>query len=345
MVREHNEDELMTTQHSMPSHRDAWSGHVPDVLSDLADGVYDFDLADRGHPYQAGVPQAIAAALRHSGVDVSFSDFTAMSGWSTGFAYQYGSIEPGFMAIRAGEGRGKWQVFRMVDWFGIGYDACPVADRDRLWDFVRSHIDAGVPLIAEHLDGGLIVGYRHQEDKREVWFQGDPGFGWTDIDALHPFEVVALVKQGEVLPPSELRSRAVDRMVHYAELPAEGEIENGIAALEAYALDVADPGKHFNDCREYFCWATFNRLDTRSCASAWLAKVAETADGLSHAGELYEQAADCYRQYRLVVGGGLDDPSIDPRAPATVAEALTHLERGLSAERAAWAKLTGYLDR
>ncbi len=45
----------------------------------------------------------------------------------------------------------------------------------RFWSFVKEHVDAGRPILSEHLDGGLVTGYRVKGGERQVWFDGPVG--------------------------------------------------------------------------------------------------------------------------------------------------------------------------
>jgi hypothetical protein len=312
-------------------------------LSDLPEGLHDRSLAEEGLGYQAGLPAAYVHALRHAGVEADYEEFTALSGWAFSFGYSYGDISPAYLAVRGRPGGdGPYEVFQIAEWFGLAYEGCPTGEKDRLWDFVREHVGEGRPLISEHLDGGLIIGYRERDGRREVRFEGPVGKPWIDIEDLQPFEVCALVRSGEPLPKGELYLRGLQRAVHYAS-PHEAEgVPQGLAALEAYVADVADESKDFEGCGEYFCWAAFERLEARKCCATWLRRVGEelTDFGPYSAADRYQRAWELYEQFRTAVGGGVEGSAKDlPRRPETIAAVVPLLRRALNEERSALSEL------
>jgi hypothetical protein len=315
---------------------------LPLDLTELAGRRFLESLA--GSPYQgAGVPTAYVQALNRAGTEIDFAEFTAVSGWAFSFGYKYGDISPAFMAIR-GEpgGDGPYQVFQIAEWLGYTYASAAVEKKDELWDFVRKHIDAGTPILSEHMDGGLICGYREKDSERQVWFAVDPPTGepaWVDISKLHPYEVCVLVKRGDPLAPRELYTKALQRAVKFASADEVNGVPQGLAALEAYAADVADPEKDFAQCGEYFCWATFERLEARECCAVWLERAAQLLDEprLNAAAEHYRSAYDLYEEYRATAGAGEPtEKSLQEaaRTPEQIAKLVPLLERALDEERA-----------
>jgi hypothetical protein len=303
-----------------------------------------------GYIYQAGLPTAYVQALNHAGIDIDFADFAALSGWAFSFGYKYDDISTAYLAVRGAPGAdGPYEAFQIAEWFGLGYESARTEEKDELWAFVQKHINAGTPIISEHYDGGLICGYRGKDGRREVWFAVDPPSGepaWVDINDLHPYEVCALVKKGDPLPKQELYVKALQRAVMYATPHDSGGVPQGLAALEAYAADVADPSKDFAKCGEYFCWATFERLMARRCAAVWLERAAEELDqflGLGAAVARYQHAYDLYDEYRRAVGGGDPNSGITPeqlRSPEKIAQIVPLLRRALDEERAGLHEMT-----
>jgi beta-lactamase regulating signal transducer with metallopeptidase domain len=316
---------------------------LPDELVQLAGRKFAESLGD-DYIYQAGLPTAYVQALNHAGIDIDFADFAAMSGWAFSFGYTYDDISTAYLAVRGSPGGdGPYEAFQIAEWFGLAYESARTEEKDELWAFVQKHIDAGTPIISEHYDGGLICGHREKDGKREVWFAVDPPSGepaWVDINDLHPYEVCALVKKGDPLPKRELYLKALQRAVMYATPHNSGGVPQGLAALEAYAADVADPSKDFAGCGEHFCWATFERLEARRCAAVWLERAAEELDqffGLGAAVARYQHAYDLYDEYRKAVGGGDPDSGIAPeqlRSPAKIAQIAPLLRRAITEERA-----------
>lgn len=316
---------------------------LPDEFVQLAGRKFDESLGD-GYIYQAGLPTAYVQALNHAGIDIDFAEFTALSGWAFSFGYEYDDISTAYLAVRgAPGGDGPYEAFQIAEWFGLAYESARTEEKDELWAFVRKHIDAGTPIISEHFDGGLICGYREKDGTREVWFAVDPPSGepaWVDINDLHPYEVCALVKKGDPLPKRELYVKALQRAVMYATPHDPGGVPQGLAALEAYAADVADPSKDFANCGEYFCWATFERLMARRCAAVWLERAAEELDqflGLGAAVARYQHAYELYQEYRKAVGGGNPNSGMTPeqlRSPEKIAQIVPLLRRALDEERA-----------
>jgi hypothetical protein len=314
---------------------------LPEQLVELAGRKFAESLGE-GIAYQAGLPTAYVQALNQAGTEIDFAGFTAMSGWAFSFGYQYDDIYPAFMAIRGQPGAdGQLEAFQIAGWFGYEYESAPVEEKEKLWAFVQKHIDAGTPILSEHYDGGLICGYRERNGKREVWFAVDPPSGkpaWIDVNDLHPAEVCALAKKGEALPERELYFRALRRAVKRASPHEIDGVPQGLAALEAYAADVADAGKDFEKGGEWFCWGTFERLDARKCCGVWLRRAAEVLNepGLGRAAERYERAYGLYAQYRAAVGAGQPtEESLQERArtPERIAKIVPMLRGAIDAER------------
>jgi len=316
---------------------------LPQRLVEIASKKFAESLGD-DFIYQAGLPTAYVHALNHAGIDIDFADFAAMSGWAFSFGYKYDDFATAYLAVRGTPGGdGPYEAFQIAEWFGLAYESARTGEKDELWTFVQKHINAGTPIISEHYDGGLICGYRENDGKREVWFAVDPPTGkptWVDINDLHPYEVCVLVKKGDPLPKRELYVKVLQRAVKYATPHDSGGVPQGLAALEAYAADVADPSKDFANCGEYFCWATFERLMARRCAAVWLERAAEELDqflGLGAAAARYQRAYELYQEYRKAVGGGDPNSGITReqlRSREKIAQVVPLLRRAINEERA-----------
>ncbi len=306
-----------------------------------------------GIVYQAGLPTAYARALDHAGIPLDFAQFAAMTGWAFSFGYKRDDISPAFLAIRGNpQEDGPYEVFgSLTDWLGFEYESAPTEDRAKLWAFVQRHVDAGDAILSEHLDGGLICGYREADGNRQVYFDGQPMVDWVDLDSLQPFEVCVLVRKHDPVPARELHLRALARAVMFGLAHTWNGVPQGLAALEAYAADVADASYDFAETGEWFCWATFNRLDARKCAAAWLEQAAQVLDEveLSKAATCYRRAYESYAQYRKAVGAGEPQESSLQQRMRTSAKAeqvsailrqgIEHERAGLEAMAAALGKL------
>ena len=291
-----------------------------------------------------GVPLGVVAALNHAGVDIDFMEFAAATGWAFSFGYKYGDISPAFMAVRGNpKADGPFEVFAFLPTrLGFDYEMAPTQDHDKLWAFVTTHVDAGTPIMSEHLDGGLISGYRRQNGARQIYFDGSVAPGWTDVADLHPYGVYVLVKRGQAAPKDEIAREALARAVSKGSAHEVGGVPQGLAALEAYLADVSDQSKDFADCAEWFCWAAFERLTARRCCQEWLRSVADelppAARGpILQAADDYGKAFEHYDRYRAQVLGGEPTPlSLRERARTAgrIAAIAPILEQGIEAERA-----------
>ncbi|MEW6249060.1 MAG: hypothetical protein AB1716_00305 [Planctomycetota bacterium] len=263
----------------------------------------------------AGVPLAVVAALNHAGEKLDFVDFAAASGWAFSFGYRYDDISPAFMAVRGVPGRdGPQEVFSFLPMrLGYGYEAARTGDVAELWPFVVRHVDEGTPIMSEHLDGGLITGYRGAEHEREVEFDGPVGGGWIAAGQLQPHAVYVLVRERDPLSWEQIVGEAVGRAAQKAAPHTWGDAPQGQAALESYWADVADPGKDFAATGEWFCWAAFERLMARSCCAIWLRRVAPLFDSgresrLLEAATHYALAFERYAEFRCAVLAGEPSP-------------------------------------
>ena len=291
----------------------------------------------------AGVPLAVVAALRHAGVEVGFAEFAAASGWAFSFGYRYEDVSPAHMAVRGNPERdGPSEVFAFLPVkLGFSYEMARTGDVPALWSFVRTHVDAGTPVMSEHLDGGLITGYQEVRDKRLLYFDGTVGSGWIDAGGLDPHAVYVFGSR-RTKPVENITHLALERAVAKVEPHDHDGTPQGLAALRAYLADVADPGKDFAATQEWFCWAAFERLLARRCCELWLRSAADRLDGEARehtlqAAEHYGCAATYYDRYRTEVSDGVPPSSglrERARVPDRIAVIAPLLEQGISAEAA-----------
>jgi len=290
----------------------------------------------------AGVALAVTAALNHGGVNVDYMTFAAATGWAFSFGYRYDDISPAFMAVRGNpQGDGPHEVFAFLPTqLGFGYQWAPTGQPDKLWPFVQKHVDAGTPIMSEHLDGGLISGWREQDAKRQVYFDGTVAPGWTDIEHLHPYAFYVLVKEAAPQPWEQITAKALKRALHKGSSREHNGQPAGLAALQAYLADVRDSDKDFERVGEWFCWAAFERLMARKCAAIWLQRAAELVPNRARqhvldAAASYEGAYRHYEDYRAEVCAGEPTPlSLEPHArrPERIAAIAPPLATGIEAE-------------
>ncbi len=307
--------------------REKWAEVVPgqvrpESLAQFA--LRNMDLPEDIPYLGGGVPSAIVQILRHSGETTDFAEVAAACGWAFSFGYAYNDVHVAALA---------------VDHFAflperLGYDRERVScsDRDAVWDIVKRSVDRETPLVCTMLDGGLVYGYRVNDGKREMWFDGIPVMGWTDIEMPHPLDTCeAFVKQREPQPREAIMREALERVASPA--------TRSQAALETYAADVEDPEKDFADAGEWFCWATFERLSARWCCAQWLRRaadvVAEAQVHLLAAANQYDKAFSQYERYRLAVDAGVPtelSPHERARIPERIATIAPILRDAIAAE-------------
>jgi hypothetical protein len=252
----------------------------------------------------AGVALAVVAALNHAGVPIRFMEFAAATGWAFSFGYLYHDISPAFMGVRGNpEEDGPFEVFSFLPRaYGMGYEMALTSDHQKLWSFVREHVDAGTPVMSEHMDGGLISSYREKNGHRQIFFDGTVVPGWISVDSLNPYAVYALVREGDALPRDEITREALGRAVAKGRGHEWRGVLQGMSALRSYLDDVSDPSKDFQETPEWFCWAAFERLMARRCCQVWLEAVAEGLPGaagalVAKAAHGYGEAFRCYERY------------------------------------------------
>ena len=294
----------------------------------------------------AGVPLAVTAALNHAGQSLDFIDVAAGSGWAFSFGYHYDGIEPAYMAVRGRPGRdGPMEVFAFLPTqLGFDYALARTSEPDEVWSFVVEHVSRGVPIMSEHLDGGLITAYRGDggdSGDRQIEFDGPVGAGWMPVEQLQPYAVYVLVPQREPLPVKQIAEMAVQRAARIGAPHVWDGVPQGQAALEAYLGDVANPDRDFAQCAEWFCWAAFERLLARKCAALWLRRMAELLgpphdEPLNAAAEHYAAAYEHYEQYRAtVMAGEPHAASLQQvaRTPERIAVIAPLLSAGIAAEK------------
>jgi hypothetical protein len=328
----------------------SWPKLLDDVRSRLAAGANSLAAVVRRSKVEipeyagAGVPLAVVAALNHAGIEMDFMEFGAASGWAFSFGYCYEDISPAFMAVRGNpEADGPMEVFAFLPkQLGFDYEMTRTeVEHNRLWSFVKRHVDAGAPVMSEHMDGGLITAYRERNGQQQLFFDGTVVPGWIDVDKLQPYAVYSLVKQRDPKPRDQIRRLALKRAVAFGEADDWKGTPQGTVALRTYLADVLDETKSFSDTEEWFCWATFERLMARRCSEVWLRSSAEHLDGdaralVAEAADNYGEAFRCYDRYLSEVGAGAPRLSLRERArtPERIAVIADILERGIEAETA-----------
>lgn len=292
----------------------------------------------------AGVPLAVVAALNHGGVDIDFMEFAAASGWAFSFGYSYDDISVAFMGVRGNpDNDGPFEVFAFLPLqYGFNYEMARTAESDELWSFVTKHVDSGIPVMSEHIDGGLITAYREQSGRRQLYFDGTAMPGWIDVDKLNPYAVYSFVRRSKARPRDEIRRAALERAVAKGSAHSWEGTPQGMAALQRYLADVADVTKDFADTGEWFCWAAFERLMARRCCEVWLRSTAAEFEGelrelVSETACRYGEAFRWYDRYRSEVGAGERRPRSNEhsaRTPDRIAATACLLESGINAEAA-----------
>ncbi len=258
----------------------------------------------------AGVPMAVVAALNQAGVPIRFMEFAAASGWAFSFGYLYGDLSPAYMAVRGNpRSDGPLEVFAFLPLlYGMGYEMALTGEPDELWSFVKRHVDSGIPVMSEHMDGGLISSYRVRKGHRQLFFDGTVTPGWIDVDGLQPHAVYRFVKESEARPRSEINRSALERAVTKGRGHSWQGVPQGLTALRQYSADVSNPSKDFSACPEWFCWAAFERLMARRCCEVWLRSVADqltgdAGDSLATAAASYGEVFRCYDRYLSEIRG------------------------------------------
>jgi hypothetical protein len=324
-----------------------WRALKEEVQSRPADGVNSLEAVmarckEKIPEYAgAGVPLAVTAALSHGGVDIDFMDLAAASGWAFSFGYRYDDISPAYMAVRGKpDADGPLEVFAFLPLqYGFDYEMALTSEPEALWSFVVEHVDAGTPVMSEHLDGGLVTAYRERDGRRQIFFDSTVMPGWKEIDGLQPYAVYSLVKRREAEPAEKIRARALKRAV------VKGR--SAVAPLQSYLSDVRDESKAFANTEEWFCWAAFERLIARRCCEVWLRRTAKQIEGeaaklVAAAAERYGEAHTFYGRYCDEVHGRENTPESPrerARKPERIAIIASLLEKGISAESAGLALL------
>jgi hypothetical protein len=325
-----------------------WKEMIGEARSHPAAGQFSLEaVRDRGEETipdyaGAGVPLAVVASLNHAGIPIRFMEFAAASGWSFSFGYLYDDVSPAYMAVRGDPAAdGPLEVFAFLpSRYGLGYASARTQDPSRLWSFVKKHVDSGIPIMSEHLDGGLITAYRMQDGRRQLFFDGTVAPGWIDAGGLQPHAVYVFVKEREARPRGEITRAALERAAAKGQEHTWRGVPQGLAALRGYLADVRDLTRNFARCGEWFCWAAFERLMARRCAEIWLRSLAEVRTGearrwLAAAADGYGEAFRGYDRYRAAVQAG--EPPGHPlpelvRTPERVGIIVPLLERAIAAE-------------
>jgi hypothetical protein len=213
-------------------------------------------------------------------------------------------------------------------------------DPDQLWDFAQEQVDAGIPVMSEHMDGGLIIAHRTRGNRRQLFFDGTVASGWIDADGFNPYAVYSFVKDREPRPMEEIVEAALSRAVEKGRPHEWKGVPQGLAALNRYLSDVEDPAKDFEETHEWFCWATFERLMARRCSEVWLRSLGgrfgdEIGALVSAAADQYGEAFHCYDRF-LGETQGCDPPRATlrerARSPERIEACAPFLERGIKAE-------------
>lgn len=303
----------------------------------------------------AGVPLAVVAAMNHAGIPIRFMEFVAASGWAFSFGYLYHDISAAFMGVRGDPtADGPFEVFSFLPrCHGLGYEMALTSDPEAVWTFVTEHVDAGTPVMSEHMDGGLIPAYRERSSERQLFFDGTVSPGWIPVDGLNPHAVYAFVQEGIARGQEEITAEALGRAVAKGRGHEWQGVPQGLSALRSYLADVCDTSKDFQEAPEWFCWAAFERLMARRCAQVWLESVAEGLPRtekalLEQAAAGYGRAFQCYNRYLGEVRG--PDPDHHSfqhrtRSDERVWTLAPLLAEGIGAEERALDHLEEVVDR
>jgi hypothetical protein len=216
-------------------------------------------------------------------------------------------------------------------------------DPEALWQFATERIDADVPVMSEHLDGGLLVAYRCIEGRRQLFFDGTVRPGWIDGTAFQPHAVYSFVRERDPLSKQEIVRAALRRAWDRGRRHVHDGVPQGLAGLHAYQADIGDPERSFQEAQEWLCWAALQRLMARRCSEVWLrtvaAEVPDASPFLRAAAQCYGKAFRHYRRFRQELGASASRGQPDSRVPERSPAAVRALGRGIEAEAAGLAAL------
>lgn len=262
----------------------------------------------------------VVAARAAGRSDVEYDDLIMLQGMGTAFAYDpkrfsviYAFLDdPEQTAAYLAQGTGfDWQVAPR-----------PRPDPDAPWQLVKQCVDAQTPLVASWFDDFFVAGYidAPQKENRRIYTMGRWSLGgWIDwpefVSQCQQFGQFAY-PTGKPVPKVDMTRFILQRIVQCAQAdPRQGapfakNASFGFAGMEAYAADIADPGKpaSYFDPAWQACHAINRQWHARESAANWLARAARTqpgaaaaADHLNRASALYRQSHDLWLKFRALL--------------------------------------------
>jgi len=269
---------------------------------DVSAGVDDLE-------YRASLPWMLSQALVYSGVKTNYAEFCAVSGWSAEFHY---ALDKVWLTYLTFENLPSGRCFtRGVQLYGKRFSVFgwPKAEneQDRLlgaraaWEFIIANIAAGVPVLTDYIDGGVLYGYDETLDDPAIYFSTNgPGFGAIKRSTfngifqrdLHGLAVLADDESG----PAErtIFFAVLTNLLLKAYEPESDGAPAGLAAMQALTGDLLSQQVDWKGKAEWLCRPLAEQSEARLCTAVYLRR---HADLLGDAARLHLlAAADHYEQ-------------------------------------------------
>lgn len=319
--------------------------------------------------YRASLPWMISQVLVYSGVKTNYADFCAVSGWSGEFHYARDKVWLAYLSLdklpsgrcftRGIENYGK--RLTLFSWPEVGDEQDRLLAARAAWEFIVTNIGAGIPVLTDYIDGGVLYGYDETLEDPAIYFSTNgPGFGaihrskFNEI-FLKQLHGLGIVEEDE--PGPEQRTLLVGTLANLLIRAYEAETDGapaGIAAMRDLAADLLDPTTTWPPQDSWLCFPLSEQTETRLCTAVYLRRNASLLGPAAEphilaAADRYEEAFGAWRnrwEASWLTNGARDDRSCaemvdDPGRREAIAG---HVHRALGAELLALSEVQKALE-
>jgi len=329
---------------------------------DVSAGVEDIE-------YRASLPWMISQVLVYSGVKTNYADFCAVSGWSAEFHYAHDKVWLAYLSldklpagrcfIRGIENYGK--RLTLFSWPEVSDENDRLLAARAAWEFIVTNIGAGIPVLTDYIDGGVLYGYDETLEDPAVYFSTNgPGFGAIHrskfneifLKELHGLGVIEDDEPGPD-PKALLVGVLANLLIRAYEAESDGA-PAGIAAMQDLAVDLLDPTTTWSPQDCWLCFPLSEQTETRLCTAVYLRRNASLLGPaiephILAAADRYEEAFGAWRkrwEASWLTNGAKDDRSCAEMINDTGRrEAIAgHVYRALGAELLALSEVQKAID-
>ena len=279
--------------------------------------------------------------------DADYETLMTVSGFGISFAYEPGErFWVGWVPPPGADER----ITRAT---GFGWEWKSFEAPEKAWRFIRRTLDDRKPIRLPYDEELVIAGYQHSAriDDRKVFVLcvpfAHPGEWWAwsrfaeFFRGPRGFSCARHTRRVPKVPAREVAAEVMKNVVQWthhhplADNKSYGQVEFGMAGMEAYASDIADVEKPAGAFAAGWrgCHAIYPQWTARKCTAVYLKRAAgqfptKVARHIRAAAKEYEAAYAAWREWETHLGR-------EGKAPKDAWDAKGHREAGAAAIRKA----------